>query len=79
MSLRKSVKPLGKAVNVWNPSSPYSDGTEEDDHSKHVLELLKEQSRQCYEMQQLCLAVEALVEWRKFEDALSPLPTEELK
>jgi hypothetical protein len=79
MSLRKSVKPLGRAIDVWSSRSFQLDDLTQQPHTKHVLEVLKDQSRLVYEMQLLCLAVEALVEWKGFEDALSSMSDEELQ
>jgi hypothetical protein len=79
MSLRKSVKPLGKAVDVWGARGFQINDITQDSDTKHVLEVLKDQSRLVYEMQQLCLAVEALVEWKGFEEALSSMSDEKLQ
>jgi hypothetical protein len=79
MSLRKSVKPLGKAVDVWSAHSFQFGDLTEHTQTRHVLQVLKDQSRLVYEMQQLCLAVEAMVEWKGFEEALSSMSNEELQ
>jgi hypothetical protein len=81
MSLRKSVRPLGHAIDVWGggPSGFQLNDSEVDTHTKQVLELLKQQSRPCYEMQQLCIALDAMAGWRYMEDQLTKLSKEQLQ
>lgn len=50
-----------------------------DQETEMIREMLKAQSRQCLEMQQLCTAIERLVNWRQIEEANPPLGMEDLK
>jgi len=74
-SFRRTTRASSRQPSPPPPPQPRVQNPETD----MIREMLKAQSRQCLEMQQLCTAVERLGNWRQVEEENLPLGMEDLK
>jgi hypothetical protein len=74
-SFRRTTRATSRQTSLPPPSQPPVQHPETD----MIREMLKAQSRQCLEMQQLCTAIDRLGNWRQVEEANPPLGMEDLK
>ncbi|KAF2405091.1 hypothetical protein EJ06DRAFT_545684 [Trichodelitschia bisporula] len=94
LSKAKSAPYLGREMDIFEETAPAEDtlrrstrhgsrpttpsGEPPSKRERFLLRMLKAQSRTCLELQQLCLAIEALAKWREFEDQIAQLKEEDL-
>jgi hypothetical protein len=76
MAQLKSVPIVGEAIDPFDEVE-FSD-TEEGLTLEFQIRHLRDTSRQALELQQLCLAIEALVNWRRVEESLTGMPDDKL-
>ncbi|KAF2435079.1 hypothetical protein EJ08DRAFT_656716 [Tothia fuscella] len=74
LSQLKSPPIIGSAIDVFEDNDEIIDDEETEFH----IRLLQNSSRGTYEMQQLCMAIEALIEWRSFEEEMTGMADTEL-